>query len=56
MEPWSNGACLGYVIDALERLGYPEGEIQKIVNEIKYVGFDETTVRAADRHYCSSPY
>ena len=56
MEMWSNGACLGYVIAALERLSYKPEEIQKIVSEIKGEGFDWTTLHEAEKHYQNSPY
>lgn len=53
--PWSNGACRGYVIYAMENLGFKPGEIQRVVDELHYV-FDVKTTEEADEHYRSSPY
>jgi hypothetical protein len=54
-EPWSNNACMGYVIMALEALKYPEEDIKKIIAEMKY-GFDMSTIGEANQHYCKSPF
>lgn len=54
-EVWSNNACLGYVIDALERSGYESAEIQKIVSVLKE-SFDFLSLDEAAEHYCHSQY
>jgi len=54
-EQWSNGACLGYVIKAMENLVYQPKDIQEAVSEMKWL-FEITTLDEADRHYCNSPY
>lgn len=54
-EPWANGACLGYVIKAMEILDYKPKDIEAIVSELKWL-FDTRTLEEAERHYCNSPY
>lgn len=54
-EQWRNGACLGYVIKAMENLNYQPKDIQAVVSEIKYL-LEFNTLEEADRHYCHSPY
>lgn len=54
-EIWSNDACLGYVILALEELEYPPDQIQEVVNAVR-AGFDWTSVDDAARHYQNSAY
>lgn len=54
-EQWKNGACLGYVIKAMENLDYQPKDIQAVVSEMKCL-FDMNTLDEADRHYCNSPY
>jgi Holliday junction resolvasome RuvABC DNA-binding subunit len=56
MELWTNSACFGYVIKALESLGYKPDEIQRVVNEMKYEGFEWTTLEEAEQHYQRSSY
>lgn len=55
MIEWSNNACLGYVIKALEELEYSEEEIKKIIGEMKY-SFDMKTIEEAEKIYCKSIY
>lgn len=52
---WSNGACLGYVIAALENLDYSPDEIRRIVRSTKNA-FDWTSVDEAEKHYNHSQY
>lgn len=41
-EPWSNGACRGYVIYAMENCGFKPADIK--------------TLQEAEEHYQNSPY
>lgn len=52
---WSNYACLGYAIKALENLSYSPEEIKKIVRAME-MEFDTTTVPAASKIYEKSSY
>ena len=54
-EQWSNGACLGYVICALESLCFSRKDIQRVVAELHWT-FDVKSVEEAAAHYGSSPY
>lgn len=54
-ERWSNNACRGYVIYAMENCGFSPSDIKRVVEELHYV-FDIKTLDEADRHYCDSPY
>lgn len=54
-ERWSNNACRGYVIYAMENCGFSPDIIKRVVGELHYV-FDIKTLDEADRHYCDSPY
>jgi len=54
-EQWKNGACLGYVINALENLDYEPQKIQEVVCEMREL-FDWISTDQADKHYCNSPY
>ena len=54
-EPWTNAACLGYVIAALENLDYSYDQIWQIVAEMKEL-FDWVSVDEAKEHYCESSY
>lgn len=55
METWSNSACLGYVIKAMENLGYSPEDIQAVVSEINYA-FDSTEIDEAAIYFEKSPY
>jgi len=55
MEMWSNYACLGYTIKALESLGYSEEEIGKIKGRMMYY-FDMKTLDEAKEIYMNSYY
>lgn len=52
---WSNGACRGYVIWAMENCGFTPDDIQRVVSELYYV-FDFKSIEEADEHYRNSPY
>ena len=54
-QKWSNNACRGYVICAMENCGLSPDDIQRVVSELHYV-FDMKSIEEADRHYCDSPY
>jgi hypothetical protein len=54
-ERWSNNACRGYVIWAMENCGFKPDDIQQVVSELHYV-FDMKSIDEADKHYCNSPY
>lgn len=54
-QPWSEGACRGYVILALGRCGYRPAAIEKVMAELHEV-FDYTTLEEAQAHYERSPY
>ena len=54
-QPWSNGACRGYVIYAMENCGFSPADIQRVVGELHYV-FDLRGAEEAERHYQNSPY
>lgn len=52
---WSNGACRGYVIYAMENCGFSSEDIRRVVGELHYV-FDFKTLGEAEEHYQNSPY
>lgn len=54
-EPWSNGACRGYVIYAMENCGFSPEDIRRVVGELYYV-FDMRGLDEAQRHYEESAY
>lgn len=54
-EPWSNGACRGYVIYAMENCGFKPADIKRVVGELHYV-FDIKTLQESEEHYQNSPY
>lgn len=55
VEKWSNAACLGYAIKAMERKGFTRQQIQQVVDAMRE-GFDECSVADADKSYCNSSY
>ena len=55
MENWSNHACLGYLILAMEAAGFTPEQIQVTVNEAHYL-FDIRSVEEAAERYQNSPY
>lgn len=54
-ERWSNNACRGYVIWAMENCGFKPEDIKRVVGELHWV-FDMKSIEEADEHYCQSPY
>ncbi len=54
-QPWSEGACRGYVILALERCGYRPTEISRVMAELHEV-LDFTSPQEAQAHYEHSSY
>ena len=54
-EQWTNAACLGYTIAALENLDYKYEDIWQVVAEMKEL-FDWVSVAEAREHYCESIY
>lgn len=54
-EPWSNGACRGYVIYAMEACGFQPEDIGRVVSELHYV-FDMRGTQEAEQHFQNSPY
>lgn len=54
-EQWSNGACRGYVIWAMENCDFSPNDIKRIVSELHYV-FDMHSLEEAEQHYQNSPY
>ncbi|MCP3747565.1 hypothetical protein [Paenibacillus sp. A3M_27_13] len=52
---WSNNAAMGYTAIALERLGYDQIELQRVINRM-YCVFDEVSVLEAKAHYDCSDY
>lgn len=54
-EQWSNGACRGYVIWAMENCDFSPNDIKRIVSELHYV-FDIHSLEEAEQHYQNSPY
>ncbi|MVB11400.1 hypothetical protein CAFE_21150 [Caprobacter fermentans] len=54
-QQWSNGACRGYVIYAMENGGFSPEDIQRVVGELHYV-FDMRGIEEAEQHYQNSPY
>jgi len=55
VEPWSNHACLGFIISALENLDYRQEKISEIVWELSDL-FDWFTVEDAEEYYTESGY
>lgn len=54
-QPWSEGACRGYVISAMERCGFQPTDIGRVLAELCEV-FDFTTMEEAQAIYERSPY
>ena len=57
MEPdeWSNDACRGYVIMAMEDCGFSKKEIRRVVGQL-YEVFDLNSVQDAKEKFYYSPY
>lgn len=54
-QQWSNGACRGYVIWAMENCDFSPDDIKRVVSELHYV-FDIHSLEEAEQHYQNSPY
>lgn len=54
-EQWSNGACRGYVIWAMENCDFSPDDIKRVVSELHYV-FDIHSLEEAEQHYQNSSY
>ena len=54
-QPWSEGACRGYVISAMERCGFQPADIGRVLAELREV-FDFTTTEEAQAIDERSPY
>lgn len=54
-QQWSNGACRGYVIWAMENCDFSPDDIKRVVSELHYV-FDMHSLEEAEQHYQNSPY
>ena len=54
-ERWSNNACRGYVMYAMENCGFSPEDIRRVVRELHYV-FDFKSLDEAQRHYENGPY
>lgn len=54
-HPWSNNACRGYVIYAMENCGFSPTDIRRVVAELHEV-FDFYGPEEAQQHFENSPY
>ena len=54
-ERWSNAACRGYVIWAMENCDFPSADIQRVVAELHEV-FDFRAIEEAEQHYYNRCY
>lgn len=54
-EPWSNNACRGYVIYAMEHCGFSPRDIRRVVAELHEV-FDFCGLEEARQHFENGPY
>ena len=54
-EHWSNGACRGYVIMAMQNCGFADQDIRRIMAEL-YELFDFVSLDEAEAHYQKNPY
>lgn len=54
-QSWSEGACRGYVISAMERCGFKAADIERVMRELHEV-FNFTTPEEAQALYERSPY
>ncbi len=55
IEPWTNAACMGYAISALENLGYKHEDIRQVTAEMQEL-FDWVSVDEAADYYNGSSY
>ena len=54
-EKWSNNACRGYVIYAMENCGFSPTDIRRVVAELHEV-FDFCGLEEAQQHFENGPY
>ena len=54
-DEWSNDACRGYVIMAMEDCGFSKKDIRRVVGQL-YEVFDLNSVGDAKQKFHSSPY
>ena len=54
-QPWSNNACRGNGIYAMENCGFSPEDIRRVVGELDYV-FDFCGLEEAQQHFENSPY
>ena len=52
---WSDNACRGYVIYAMENCGFSPTDIRRVVAEL-YEVFDIRGLEEAQQHFENSPY
>ena len=55
LEIWSNEACLGYVVEALQTESVERDDINRIVSAVK-AEFERMSVDEAVQSYCQSKY
>lgn len=53
--PWSNAACRGYTLMAMQRTGLDNESIRKVMRELTEC-FDDTAVKEAEQHYFNSSF
>ncbi len=54
-QQWSNNACCGYVVMAMENCGFSEKDITQVVSKLHEL-FDSETLEDVKTHYSNSPY
>ena len=54
-DEWSNDACRGYVIMAMEDCGFSKKDIRRVVGQL-YEVFDFHTISEAEQKYNISDY
>ena len=54
-QPWSNNACRGYVIYAMESCGFFPADIRHVVSELHEV-FDFYSLEEARQHFENGSY
>ena len=54
-QPWSNNACRGYVIYAMENCGFSPADIRRVVAELHEV-FGFCGPEEAQQNFENSPY
>ena len=52
-EEWSNNACRGYVIKAMENCGFSSDDIRRMMAELHEL-FDFVSLEEAEAHYQKS--